>query len=586
MTDKGIGKIVHALEEANAGQELILDAITDFNPVLKSPLLYDVVDHLPTWLGGMAITATDSFAALELILESVDNIFNHLTGNALLDEENRREMIAAMAKRSTDSVASSPADNSGKKEKSSIKDKIADSMLEGTFAGLAAVIGANFTKIIPGSVMTMLSPILGFLKSFGKFAKVLGKFAGPIAIIVTAVVGIIGAIQGGMEGFKTGGVDGAIKGALTGLVDALLGDIMWLIGKAGKWLLELIGLDKIGGLFEGFMGDWLGGILKSLEGFVDIFTGIFTLDSDLVIIGLKKIVNAIGDVLKSLGKLIIAVLPEILPTLWKGIKGAIWGIWKAWEFIFADLLPKIVVFIMDLGVKIWNEFFPFLGEKISNMWTGIKEGFGKTWDGIYNWFMAALSWENISAKFEEGLNIADSVFPGVKQWIEDLIDGILTIFDDPSLIISGIKDQFSNMANMAEEFGKSILRAVLPEKKGRDWKDPLGWIAKAIPPEVYAYANTPPPKKEEDLKPSGPRGAKRGADFNYSQQNDRSTSLQSSPSRNGETLVASGANTSNNNVTINQMGGNVSNTNVRNVSNSTSSFEPIMTGSSLGLLAV
>jgi hypothetical protein len=597
INDSGITQIVDALERSNDKQELIGDTLIGFNPILQSPIVYDIIDNAQAFVAIVATSLTE-------LSEIAANIYTAIVGNKMQEEENRREMIEVL--KNIGSVGGSPGNVPPPlPAMNNNEDSISGAAKAGIFAGISSVIATRVAAMIPSSMKGMFATMASFFGSFLKFSKVLIKFAGPIGIAISVIMGLIGAIKGGIAGYKEGGVEGAIKGALIGAVDGLIGGLVKGIANALGWLLKAIGLTEIGSMLGPAVKGIFDNIYKNIKGFIDIIVGIFTLDSGKVIGGVKKMIEgAIGNI-KILGSMLLTLVKELGPLIFKAIKFVLWdlpkfitGILKSlWDYLWSeegqkaisDGIGKIGKFVSELGSKVLTDLWPWLKEKLFAGLGSLSRLFSNVLGGIFNWFGENLTWDSIKETIFEGVDLVDRMVKGVTDFINGVVDGILSFFSGNIDVIDKV---FGKGAGASfEDAYKKILRNFLPDPNG-SLKNPLTWVGKAIPDDIYKWANAPS-KKEEQIADSKAAMKAAGVDTKGISEDQfvdeaflldyiNKSKIKPMPSSAGAVLGESSASSMNAPIIINNMGGNVTNTNTSNVNNNTTPFEPIMAGSSLG----
>lgn len=602
--EEAISTIAYELKEGRATNELVFETLDGFNPVLNSSLAQKNVEEANAFYGFM-------FDIVLSIKDVLVNLKDDLIGNKLQDEENRREMVDALARLGEDR-------QSGPPPLPGTQDEEAGPIAQGVTAGIAAAITSKIGALIPNSVKTMFLPITSFIATivkFGKlagvFAKQLVKFAGPIGIAISIITAIVGAIQGGIKGFKEDGIAGAIKGAVIGAVDLLIGSLVKGISNAIGWILGAIGMKESGGMFGPIIAKIFDGLYQWFGGIVDVFGGIFTLDAKKTIGGVKKILSSVFDIFGNIGSLLITLVKEAIPLIGKVLKGLFWDLpifigelvhgllnWMTYELpgLIEIAVGKLGVFISELFFEFEKQLLPwitslrdeflgligFVGDKISGFIQGIGALFGK-----------AMEVSGVGEALTDVADFGQMIIDKVVGFVTGVIDAIGNFFANPGESIAGIAE---SITAWRDDLYKKILRSILPERTGDTaWTDPKHWVAKAIPDSVYEFAGMPTEEGKGlndstgGVNPFDKQAKAMAAGYdNWDAYKEsgwkwKGPSMQSSPSTAGQTLSDSSAMPSSAPVIINNMGGNVTNMSTSNVNNNTTNMDPILTGSALGL---
>jgi len=139
-----------------------------------------------------------------------------------------------------------------------------------------------------------LKAFLGGIAAFGgkllSLFKGVGRFLGPIGLIITAIIGTFAAIEGFIKGYEEGGIIGGLEGAVKGFFGAIISAPLDLIRQAAAWIAIQLGFSKAGAFLKSFsfaeiFNTMIGGIFDGVRGVVDTVTAIFTFDKDGGILG-------------------------------------------------------------------------------------------------------------------------------------------------------------------------------------------------------------------------------------------------------------------------------------------------------------
>lgn len=104
----------------------------------------------------------------------------------------------------------------------------------------------------PSRLTSIFSNIGGYLKSFGsmvgKVASIVGKLFAPIAIVIT----LFDTVKGAIDGFVEDGLIGGLKGAVEGFFNSLIFGPLDMIKSAISWVLGKFGFDKAEEILDSF----------------------------------------------------------------------------------------------------------------------------------------------------------------------------------------------------------------------------------------------------------------------------------------------------------------------------------------------
>jgi len=96
----------------------------------------------------------------------------------------------------------------------------------------------------PSRLTSIFSNIGAYLRSFGsmvaRVAGIVGKLFAPIAIVIT----LFDTVKGAIDGFVEDGLIGGLKGAVTGFFNSLIFGPLDMIKSAVAWVLGKFGFDK------------------------------------------------------------------------------------------------------------------------------------------------------------------------------------------------------------------------------------------------------------------------------------------------------------------------------------------------------
>jgi hypothetical protein len=165
-------------------------------------------------------------------------------------------------------------------------------------SGITSRISAFFTpfinlfKFVNGSLSTgtsIFSKLMSPLKAIGstlkaasvtfggalKVGKMFGSLLGKLAFPLTVIMGIWDTVTGAIAGYKEDGIKGAIKGGISGLLNGLVGGILDMVKGGISWIAGALGFKQVEKLLDSFS---FSGIITSLvTGITDFMSSIFNM---------------------------------------------------------------------------------------------------------------------------------------------------------------------------------------------------------------------------------------------------------------------------------------------------------------------
>ena len=635
-----LAEVITQLKSLNLSGEVIMDAIDDNNKLVTRSLLIgsqaegERVDN-----GGQLLAVVTSLRRMVSdISRSNKELLEFFTSNDMQQEENRKDLLAALRERDKESTKPKEKPKKGKKDSESGLAGIlafAAGLIGGTVVGFVSEVAAMFRALIgDGKIGT------GIIKGFNTIRTILSFLFTGVQLLFTGLRLIGEALAGlAMESALVKSVTNTISqianawARFTGDLRAVGDMIRPLFGTAEEGLKIGARLSKIFPNIAKFftaLGDILGGLARGFKTGVSIGKTI------------ARLLPAIFGLLKSLA-LPLTVAIALYETVMGAIEGfKTDGVLGAVKGAISGLLIGLVGGLVDLVKDIVSWIANKLGfENFSKLLDGfsfsqlLKDGVDAIFDTViyaFDWFKSIFSFEKFSKAFENfGLagiwltftggildtlkgavswiatmfgafdianaldnfsftDIYKSVFDAIGEAIDSVIHWIMNI---PTLIseLAGqmgqaIDGALSGVGNIAEGFAKSVLRDVLPDPAATGLLNPMSWVAKAIPDSIYEYAG---------LKAGGNEitpGAVNGKMSTGEQLSDGEKSSKSKPvvtpitNTTGAELLNSSNTISVSPVIVNNYGGNTTNTTQSSVNNNSSSYDPIMTGSAMGFASV
>lgn len=325
--------------------------------------------------------------------------------------------------------------------------------------------GGSLTGLF-SKIKTLGSTVMNLLKQskiLSVAAKV-GKLLGKLFLPITILWGTIETVMGAVKGYKEDGVAGSIKGGVNALFDFLVVDLVNLIVSIPAWFLKKIGLKNVAKALQGNVDGVLQSVKDMFGGIVDTVVGVFTLDPERIMKGLKgmwegqkdfvgfaiglavdPIINFLKDVFKfgdpdspfSFKK---DVLDPAVNKIKKWFKGLLSlgktedGTWSLSLFI-NNVEKKIIEFFT--GMFTWAKETGTNEEGEWSLLTFIDGVF----ESVKSWFTGLFNWEEVSKKILVKVDwlktIVTDTWNSVKQWFVDLVTWSETDTDE-----SGQKDGF------------------------------------------------------------------------------------------------------------------------------------------------
>jgi hypothetical protein len=347
--------------------------------------------------------------------------------------------------------------------------------LHGILASITAlttgVLGGLFGTIIAKiKAMQWYIKIIAFFDNIGKtFARIKSFIVGSkLYQKVEDIFSKMGKIFGGIGRFfgKIGSFLGKVLQPVFGFIRRMpiskfIGDLSRIIGKVFsfivtpiKFLMKLFG--SAGALKKIFkIGKGLARLLSKLALPITIIMAIVE-----SVIGAFKGYKTDG----------------VIGAIKGGLKGLLNGLFGWLIDIPKDLISWMLNMFGFENASKWLDSWNF-ASLFDNLW----EMFSNLWDQIISTISAVTDWwKNWS-------------FEGVWQSIKDFFFGIWdSVIDWLEGVGGQISDVFGNAANFLNDFYKSVLRAVLPDRnKELNPGNPMWLISKLIPDPVYDWANSP-----------------------------------------------------------------------------------------------
>lgn len=589
----------------------IISELQDNNHV--NELIFDSVDTLNTSLISNSESKTneppDIFTQiLERISGIHTNLFKFLDifgGNDLQDEENRRELLEALRRL-------------GKKEEDipRIPDKTKDGIGIGGILGAMVGVAGFLTGMVSGFIGTLSRILVGTLKN-SKIGKAISSFN---TRIIDGVKGLYSGILTSFKNTKT------FKAA-SQFYDILKTNI------TGFFTVMREGMTSKLNSLRGFLNksDILKGLVSRIKSFYTPFADLFKAIGQFLPKG-EGMLSGIKGFISSIGAKFTAIASKF---------SAAFKIGK----MFGNLLGKLA-WPLTIIMGLWDTVTGAIaGYKKDGVEGAIKGGLSGLLNGLVGGLLdmikGGISWIAGALGFKQVEKILDSFsFSAIiESFVEGLVDFTQSMFDMlmapfttlPKIIGEAFNSVSQKGIEGVLDFPKIVLRETLPdpEKHTSGW-DPLYWTAKAIPDSIYEYAGMKKPAMKENIvtETVGAVSAASNAQATAKEMSSKLEKMKSydldgdgvlsdaeyinylkgeklsgdlgdvkldysapintprfeQPQNNtGQVLNQSSATTMAMPVVVNNYGGNITNNTTSRVNNTQAVYDPILTGSNLGL---
>jgi len=464
MTDitespKLLTSVIKELQDNNHVNELIFDSVDTLNTSLTTDVQGEYNTDIFTQI-------------LDRINGIYKNIFKFLdifAGNDLQDEENRRELLAALR-------------GIGRKQR---EERTTAPQTEKTAEGLS------------GSLSTLLIRGAGFL--IGTVSGFIGQISSMISAVIKdskifrAVSSFTNKLGSGIVKFiKDSKLYTAISDFVSGIETRMSGFFLKI---KDFFNIKLSGVQSVLGKSK-----ILSGITSRISAFFAPFINLF------------KFVNGTLSTGTSIFSKLMSSLKSMISTL-KAASVTFSGGLKVGK-IFGQLLGKLawpITIIMGLWDTVTGAI---AGYKKDGVEGAIKGGLSGLLNGlvggILDMIKGGISWIAGALGFKQVEKLLDSFsFSAIiESFVEGLVDFTQSIFDllmaPFTTIPKIIGDAFDSISQKGIsgvlEFPKIILSETLPDpEKHKSGFDPLHWAARAIPDSVYEYAGMKKPAMKENV---------------------------------------------------------------------------------------
>ena len=342
------------------------------------------------------------------------------------------------------------------------------------------LVGAILAGVVAGVAEFVTQYVLALKKAWTALTKAL-KLDGILGSIVEKIKGTFTFIEELFSGWgkkllsvlddlvgntKGGGIMRTFKVGILNVFEKLGS----LFGFSGKGLFK-----DFATLFDSIKDMW-NLVMEPIKKMFSGGKGMFSFVDDILkgLSFFKPIMTFFKSIGNILGKLAwpIQVIMSIWDTVsgmidgWNKTEGSMWD--KAWGAIaggLKGLVNGLVGSLLDLIKNGVSWIASFFGAKDFAAW------------------LDSFSFEDIIGKF---IDKVIGFIKGMWEWIGEL-------FTNPGKAMADLGGAIADMATMASDLIKSILKAVLPRKDpSGNWYDPNNLAAKAIPDAVYKFAGIDP----------------------------------------------------------------------------------------------
>jgi hypothetical protein len=162
--------------------------------------------------------------------------------------------------------------------------------------------------------------LTGFLTSLTAFSQLLlklfkgvGRFLGPLGLIITAVIATFQTVEGFLKGYEEGGFLGGLEGAVKGFVDSIIAAPLDLLREIVAWIADKLGFKLTAQALRDFsfselFDSMITSIFDGLQNVVDVVVDIFSFPEDggplqnfgnlldTVMLGVNIAINFIGTI--------------------------------------------------------------------------------------------------------------------------------------------------------------------------------------------------------------------------------------------------------------------------------------------------
>lgn len=210
-----------------------------------------------------------------------------------------------------------------------------------------------------------LQAFLGTLSIFsGKLLKMfkgVGRFLGPLGLVITAIIGSFSAVKGFLEGYEEGGFLGGLEGAVKGFVDSIIAAPLDLLREIVAWIADKLGFTQTAQALRNFsfselFDRMITSIFDGIQNVVNLVTEIFSFPED-------------GGPLQYLGNLIDIVLFPVNTAI-NFIQG-----------LFGWSEPDETFRMSEFIVNLSNQVVGYLGDLFKSIFDTLMEAaknFGRT----------------------------------------------------------------------------------------------------------------------------------------------------------------------------------------------------------------
>lgn len=365
---------------------------------------------------------------------------------------------------------------------------------------ILAILGKLTSKF--SGVFTVISKLHGagglpgLILKFKSFIPIIGAVAGPILIVIGVLTLLTHALGGPKKALdKLKQAFSFCKDVIQSFLDKInFSDKLETIKKKIQPLSEKLkglkdlfkvsaiicgttlvpAITLLSGLFGGILNaiqpaiDCIGYLIDLLSGLGELIVGIFTLDEEKFLGGLKKIFISIGGILISPFKM----AGSFISGFFEGISS-----------FFGSLLEKLGIVQAFDGIKL----------AIVNWWIGVVLWWQEKWNSVCSFFNILGTWlyENIVQPLINAknwiVNVVANIKDGIvekfnlaKEKVGDIFNGIKSFITEP---IRKAKDKVGEYINNIKSFFTRFTAKIkLPHFSIKNASlNPADWIKKGIP---------------------------------------------------------------------------------------------------------
>ena len=225
----------------------------------------------------------------------------------------------------------------------------------------------------------------------------------------------------------------------------------------------------------------ISGALQMIAGGIDILVGIFTLDGEKIVGGVKKIVDGTVEQWKGLLGLPIDIVKDFFT-------GMVDWFTKLWDILVGhSIVPDTVNAIVDWFIGLPGRVLGSIGNfvkdvigKFSNLGSGLSEKFSAAWESVKTWWSKKTALSTYTPAIGNIATKLSSAWESAKTWWKDKKSALSTYTPSIGSIYEKLKERWDNARTWwndkktkAKEYTPSI--GSIYEKLSERWKNAKDW---------------------------------------------------------------------------------------------------------------